>query len=240
MVTRIMYKKIHQLKRRGWSKARMTAELGLHPKTVAKYYAMTEAEFRAYRRAHRYRGKVFDDYQPAILAVYQANGHRPLNMAAVYDYLEERFGSLPGNEQTLRNYIQYLIQAGTLTLQEPQRIYTPVPALPFGQQLQVDFGQWRCRSGLVLFIFAAVLSASRYKYGAVQGHPFQTREVIEHLLACFAYLGGVPRELVIDQDHLLVVSENAGDIIYTSDFQTFIEEQDLAIYVCRKADPEWR
>ena len=57
-------------------------------------------------------------------------------------------------------------------------------------------------------------------------------------MACFAYLGGVPRELVIDQDHLLVVSENAGDIIYTTDFQTFIEEQDLTIYVCRKADPE--
>jgi hypothetical protein len=43
---------------------------------------------------------------------------------------------------------------------------------------------------------------------------------------------------VIDQDSLMVVSENAGDIIYTDDFKLFIEEQDICMYVCRKADPE--
>ncbi|GAH69182.1 unnamed protein product, partial [marine sediment metagenome] len=31
--------------------------------------------------------------------------------------------------------------------------------------------------------------------------------------------------MVIDQDNLMVVSENAGDIIYTDDFKYFIEEQ---------------
>lgn len=238
MVTETMYRKIQQLKRQGYSRSKITEDLALDPKTVAKYYPMDEAEFRSYRRTHQYREKVFDDYTTAILEVYQANTFRPLNMSAVYDYLEERFGPLPGNEQTLRNYIQYLQNTGMLQVQDSQRIYTPVPALPFGQQLQLDFGQWRCRSGLLLWIVAAVLSASRYKYVCFQDRPFRTLAVIEHLLDCFEYIGGVPKELVIDQDHLLVVSENAGDIIYTSDFQTFIEEQDLAIYVCRKADPE--
>jgi len=238
MVTKTMYRTIQQYKRQGYSKSAITTQLGLDPKTVAKYYAMDEHEFKAYRQAHQYREKVFDDYEAAILEVYQANAFRPLNMAAVYDYLEERFGPLPGNEQTLRNSIQYLRKTGTLQLQEHQRIYTPVPDLPFGQQLQLDFGQWRCRSGLLLYIFAAVLSASRYKYVIFQDHPFQTLEVIEHLLACFEYIGGVPEELVIDQDHLLVVSENAGDLIYTQEFQAFIDEQALRMYVCRKADPE--
>ncbi|GAH98183.1 unnamed protein product, partial [marine sediment metagenome] len=36
----------------------------------------------------------------------------------------------------------------------------------------------------------------------------------------------------------MVVSENAGDIIYTDDFKYFIEEQKLRMYVCRAADPE--
>jgi len=44
--------------------------------------------------------------------------------------------------------------------------------------------------------------------------------------------------MVIDQDNLMVVSENAGDIIYTDDFKYFIEEQEIRMYVCRVADPE--
>ena len=36
----------------------------------------------------------------------------------------------------------------------------------------------------------------------------------------------------------MVVSENHGDIIYTGDFLHFIEEMNLRMYVCRKADPE--
>jgi hypothetical protein len=118
------------------------------------------------------------------------------------------------------------------------RTYRKVPEIPFGKQMQLDFGQYTCRSGLKLFIFAAVLSASRYKYVIFQDHPFKTKEVIDHLLSCFDYYGGKPKELVIDQDSLMVVSENAGDIIYTDDFKFFIEEQDIRMYVCRKADPE--
>jgi hypothetical protein len=44
--------------------------------------------------------------------------------------------------------------------------------------------------------------------------------------------------MVIDQDRLLVVSENAGDIILTDDFRYFTQEQELRMYVCRKDDPE--
>jgi len=40
----------------------------------------------------------------------------------------------------------------------------------------------------------------------------------------FKYLGGRPKELVIDQDNVVVSSENRGDIIYTRDFKQFIEE----------------
>ena len=238
MITKSMYKIIQQNKRQGYSKSAISDLLSLDPRTVSKYYSMDESTYRTYRLAHQYREKVFDDYESSILEVYRANENRPLNMTAVYDYLEERYGPLPGNEQTLRNYIRYLIATDQLQLNHQARIYTPVPDLPFGRQLQVDFGQWRCSSGLLLYIFGAVLSASRYKYVMFQDRPLQTRTVIEHLLECFDYIGGVPRELVVDQDHLLVVSENAGDIIYTQEFKSFIDEQSLTMYVCRKADPE--
>lgn len=238
MITQTMYRTIKRFKRQGYTKTQIATTLALDPKTVAKYDAMDDQTFTTYRQRHRYRDKVFDPYQPDILDCYRENEYHPLNMAAVYDYLEERHGPLPANEQTLRNYIQYLIQTGTLQLEESIRMYMKVPELPYGQQLQLDFGQIRCRSGFQLFIFATVLAASRYKYVIFQDHPFRTPEVIEHLLTCFEYIGGVPKELVIDQDHLLVVSENAGDILYTEAFHAFIEEQALGMYVCRTADPE--
>ena len=225
-------------KRQGYSKKEIITVVGKDPKTVAKYYRMDERDFRCYRQQHMFRDKMLEEYEKDILEAYETNEFAKLNMSAVYDYLEERYGELPANEQTLRNYISYLIQTDKLRLDERLRIYTKVPELPFGRQMQLDFGQYRCRSGLKLFIFAAVLSASRYKYVIFQGHPFRTTEVIDHLLSCFDYFGGVPEELVIDQDRLMVVSENAGDIIYTDDFKYLIEEEEIRMYVCHKDDPE--
>jgi len=233
-----MYKKIQNYKRQGYSKTEIITVLGKDPKTVAKYYALDEKGFRSYRREHMFRDKALEDYEKDILEVYEKNEFAKLNISSVYDYLEERRGELPANEQTLRNYVSYLIQTDKLRLDKKLRTYTKVPELPFGRQMQLDFGQYRCRSDLKLFIFVAVLSASRYKYVIFQGHPFKTKEVIDHLLSCFDYFGGVPEELVIDQDRLMVVSENAGDIIYTDDFKYLIEEQEIGMYVCRKDDPE--
>ena len=238
MIDKAMFKQVQAFKRQGYSKGEIVRVLRIDPKTLAKYFAMEEEDYRAFRRDHLFRDKAFDGFRDEILEVYKANDFRRLRVSSVYDYLEERYGALPGNEQTLRNYIGYLIQTDSLRLEENVRLYNKVAELPFGKQMQLDFGRYRCRSGLRLFIFAAVLSASRYKYVIFQGHPFQTLDMIRHLLDCFDYFGGRPEELVIDQDRLMVVSENAGDIIYTRDFKHVIDEQELGFYVCRRADPE--
>ena len=238
MIKKAMFKKVQELKRQGFSKAAIGQALELNPRTVAKYFDMEEEAYREYHRDHLFRDKAFDDLRREIFEVYEANSFHPLPVSSVYDYLEEKYGSLPANEQTLRNYISYLVRTESLRLDGNMRIYTKVPALPFGRQMQLDFGQYRCRGGLRLYIFAALLSSSRYKYVAFQSRPFRTVDVLRHLLDCFDYFGGRPRELVIDQDRLMVVSENAGDIIWTKDFKHFIEEQELDLYVCRRADPE--
>jgi len=238
MINKSMFKQVQTFKRQGFTKSAIVKALELNPRTVAKYFDMEEEDFRAYRQEHLFRDKAFDDLRSEILDVYGANDFRALPVSSVYDYLEERYGALPGNEQTLRNYVAYLIQTESMRLDDASRLYSKVPELPFGRQMQADFGRYRCRSGLVLYIFAAVLSASRYKYVVFQGQPFRTLDVIRHLLDCFDYFGGRPEELVIDQDRLLVVSENAGDIIYTKDFKGLIDEQEFLLYVCRGADPE--
>lgn len=238
MVKKRMYQKIQELRKQGISKAMVSRELNLDRGTVSKYFDMTEADFRDYQKISQNRTKLMDIYADDILDIYRKNEFRKLNMAAVFDCLEEKYGELNCSEKSLRNFIRFLISAGKLTINEKIRLYTKVPELPFGRQMQLDFGQQRTPSGLKIYIFAALLSASRYRYLAFQLSPFRTIDVIHHLLDTFDFFGGVPQELVIDQDAILVVSENRGDIVYTKDFKYFIEEMGLAMYVCRKADPE--
>jgi transposase len=238
MVRQKMYRRIQQEKEQGASISAIARELGMDRKTAAKYYHMRPDGYREYRAGAAERSKRVARHHEEILELYEANGFVRLNMAAVYDHLVERHGKLPYTEKTLRNYIRYLRENGTLVLSDRVRMFTKVPELRFGKQLQVDFGEYECESGLKLWIFSAVLSASRYKYMAFGSRAFRTLDVIGHLLDCFAHLGGLVEELVIDQDALLVVSENSGEIIYTKQFAGFIDEMGLAMYVCRKADPQ--
>lgn len=238
MVRQKMYRRIQQRKEQGASISEIARELDMDRKTVAKYYHMGPDGYREYCAAATERGKRVAQHRGEILELYEANGFAQLNMAAVYDYLVERHGRVPYTEKTLRNYIRYLRENGTLVFSDRTRMFLKVPEMPFGKQLQLDFGEWVCRSGLKLWIFSAVLSASRYKYMAFAARPFRTLDVIEHLLDCFGHLGGLVEELVIDQDALLVASENSGEIIFTKQFAQFIDEMGLGMYVCRKADPQ--
>ncbi len=238
MVRKSMYQKIQKYKRQGFLKVETSRKLHLDIGTVAKYYDMSETEYLERQRSNKYRDKAFDPLKEKILEVYRENDFKKLPMSAVFDYLEEGHGQLPGNEQTLRNYIIYLIDINQLKFNEKIRMYKKVPELPYGKQLQIDFGEHKTRSGLKLYIFSAVLSRSRFKYIAFQDKPFTTLDLIFHLLNCFDCIGGMPEEIVIDQDSVMVVSENHGDIIYTKDFAYFIQEMGLKMYVCRKADPE--
>ena len=238
MVKKAMYQKILQLKLQGYPQTTIAEKLNIDRKTVRKYWRMSEERFREQRQSFLSREKSFVVYKEDILEIYKNNDFERLPMAAVYDYLEELHGELLGTEKTLRNYIHHLHMTNQLEFRTQQRRYRQVPEQPYGKQLQVDFGEYKTRSRCKLYIFATVLAASRYKYVRFQDHPFTTLEVILHLILCFDCLGGMPEELVIDQDSLLVVAENDGDIIYTKEFSFFIEEMGLKMYVCRKADPE--
>lgn len=48
----------------------------------------------------------------------------------------------------------------------------------------------------------------------------------------------MPKEVVINQDSIICVSENNGYIIYIYEFEKFRQECGLVVYMCRGADPE--
>ena len=172
MVGRSMYNKIQDLKRRGKSRRSIAKELDIDPKTVRKYYEMTEETHRRMLADAKERDKVFCPYRKDIINIYELNNYEELNMCSVYDFLEEKYETLPGTEKSLRNYIRYLKNKGQLCLDSKERYYRQVESLPFGKQAQLDFGEQRQKNGMKLYIFAVVLSASRFKYVSFQEKPF--------------------------------------------------------------------
>lgn len=117
-----------------------------------------------------------------------------------------------------------------------------VPELSYGLQGQVDFGFYNMTTTLgktrKVQFFTFVLSRSRYKYVLFQDTPFTTQDVIRAHELAFRYMGGCPGELVYDQDRLLMVSENMGDLILTAEFRSYVRQRNFTTHFCKKADPE--
>jgi Integrase core domain len=114
--------------------------------------------------------------------------------------------------------------------------------MPPGKQLQVDWGETIQKDihgkEIRLYFIAFVLAHSRQKYMWWFNRPFTTKDTIRCHELAFQYYGGVPEEIVYDQDNLIAVSENAGDLILTSAFQKYIQQRKFRVYLCKKADPE--
>ena len=76
------------------------------------------------------------------------------------------------------------------------------------------------------------------KYILWQTHPWTTADFVQAHIKAFAFFGGRPKEIVYDQDKVLAVSENHGDIIYTEGFQSYLNAAGFGIFLCRGSDPE--
>ncbi len=84
------------------------------------------------------------------------------------------------------------------------------------------------------------MSRSKQKFVYFSCTPFTSAlAVYAHELA-FAYFGGKPRRIIYDQDKVLLVRENLGDLILTRTFRAFVNEQHFQPVFCRPADPKAR
>lgn len=236
MITMKQYTTFQSARRQGLTVSQIGEKLGRDRKTVRKYLRMDKDEFIRHLERMAERGKAFEPYRDDILDIYGSHEGRIVYSAAIYDYLGERHGELPGTERTLRNYLAYLKASGAIG-KGPGREYRPVEPLPYGRQAQIDFGQEATNIGKIYFA-VIILARSRYRYVAPQDRPFTTVDVIGHLMDAFEYFGGVPEELVLDQDRTMIVAENLGDLATTKGFTDFIAEQGLRLWLCRAADPE--
>nr|WP_245683845.1 IS21 family transposase [Vulcanibacillus modesticaldus] len=218
----------------------MAKKLGISRTTVYKYLDKDFDEISIWIASTRERKKKLDSYKDLILSWLKE--HPDLSAAQIYDWLMEGYPGLKVGESTVRSYVRVLRDEYQILKTETKRTYQAIPDPPMGQQAQVDFGQTIQKTSegneIKLYFIAFVLSHSRHKYMEWLDRHFTTRDVIRAHENAFEYFEGIPHELVYDQDSLLVVSENAGDIIYTAEFQSYREQRGLHVHLCRRADPE--
>ncbi|KAF1085119.1 Integrase core domain protein [Sporotomaculum syntrophicum] len=214
--------------------------LGISRPTVIKYLNMSAEKFEQEMLNQRQRKKKPDIYREEIITWLKQ--YPAMTAAQVYDWLEEKYRNLVFNEPTLRNYVRSIREEYNIPKEPGIRQYEAVEDPPPGKQMQVDFGEKKVINDegnvITIYVMCFVLSHSRYKYCEWQGRPFNTTDIIGIHENAFEYFGGFPQEAVYDQDHLILVSENHGELIYTKEFASYLKKRKFSVYMCRKADPE--
>ncbi|NLG10557.1 MAG: transposase family protein [Coriobacteriaceae bacterium] len=212
-------------------------------KTISKYYSMDTTPDDNHVKVKKPMAFDVEPFSSAIAEIVSLNPK--CCMSSVYDVLlanyvdTGEFNALPGNEQTLRNYIHHLRDIGKIVERpESRRTYDVMDVPPPGEKAQIDFGQLKCDDGLTVHFICIVLWHSRLLGVYAQDHKFNSEESCRAIHRFSSKCGGRVKTLVIDQDSVFVSEEIYGEVFETTMFKSFLEEQEMGIWVCTKADPE--
>ena len=232
-----MYFETQRLKKLGLKISQIARALSLSRNTVYRYLEMNPEDLEQERE----RRKKLDIYTDEIVSWLKK--YPDLSASQVWDWLEEKNSKkIDACESTVRNFVREIRKKHDIPKIMFQRDYQAAEDLPMGQQAQVDFGEFKLLdtsgNSIKLWFIGFVLAHSRYKYVEWLDRPFTTRDVIRTHENAFNYFGGKPKEMVYDQDHLILVHENYGDLIFTQEFAVYVKRRPFQVYMCRKADPE--
>ncbi|GAB6277736.1 MAG: hypothetical protein SAMD01599839_22760 [Rectinema sp.] len=251
----MLIQEVQQLKSANVPKAEAFNRLNAQGKKISwptflKYYNLEEVPSGKSLKEKYEKRKAFDvePFKTEIIHCLSANsGNKDLKVSSIYDLLQElfvdtgKFESLPGKEQTLRNYIHSLKDAGMVQCALPpsrEMDYVDEETIPFGEQAQMDYGQMTLEGGSVVHFAVLELRRSRFLYVQAQDHPFDAEESANALYNFMVRIGGRFTSLVIDQDRCLVYEAHYGEITPTRVFKDFLLEQSIGLFVCRGSDPE--
>lgn len=236
-----MYYEIKRMYHQGRSVSKISKDVGCNRRTVKKYLDMDDDEFESFLKTQSVRQKILLPYEGFVhqrLLLF-----RDTSAAQMHDWLKETYEDFPKvNPKTIFNFVKWIRHRHNLPYEPSNRDYQSVEETPYGLQAQVDFGEYRLRGGngkqTKVYFFTLVLSRSRFKYVWFSDRPFTTDLAIQGHEKAFGYIGGMPQEIVYDQDKVFISNENSGDIILTERFRNYVKEQGFKLHFCRKSDPE--
>lgn len=246
MIEYFVFVEIKKNKKIGRKPGQTARFLNIDPKTVGKYWNVTNNEFLKMVEEDRKKKRKSrcDKFKPMIVKIIKEINE--VDTSTIFDRLLEEYGieAIDFSPRTLRNYVNKIRNELGIPKNNKERDYQAVKELPPGQQAQIDFGElhlrcaWDPTKRKKIYFMLVVLRFSRFKYVEFSDKKFTSLMAIEAHKRAFKYFGGVPREIVYDQDRVFIVSENQGDIIETVEFRSFLASMPFTHYVARGADPE--
>lgn len=237
----IMYYRIKKYLSEGFSISKISRELNISRKTIYFYNSMNEQQFMDWNaQANKKELKLsrHEEFVRSLLSKQQ-----DFSAAQIHDRLLELEPDLLVTERTTFNFVQYIRQK--YNLPKPpinRRVYESVPELPYGKQAQVDFGEFTMQNSegknQKVYFMTMSLSRSRFKHTYFLTVPFTARTAVIAHEESFKYIGGIPGQIVYDQDSVFVSDENKGDFLLTEVFQRYVSERKFLPDFLHKADPE--
>lgn len=238
-----MWYKVNELNSKGLNKSQISRELGLDRATVRKYISMNESEFYQWIEQSRCMPHKLQSYYQFIKNLLLQ--HPYLSASQIEDRLKECYLEPPMvHSKTVYNFVQRIRHKENIKKipDHQPRVYEKLAETAYGHQAQADFGQYYMQtkdySRKKVHFMVLVLCRSRYKYVFFQDKPFTSKTTIIGHEKGLQYFGGQPCEIVYDQDRVLIVDENLGDILLTQEFGSYCNQMDFKPVFCRKSDPE--
>jgi transposase len=219
MLTKEEFAVIQALAKRGVYQKDIAADLGIHPKTVSR--ALTRGAAPSPER--RRRGSKLDPFKDQIdqlLAEGVWNGVVILRELQAQGYT--------GGDTILREYI-----APKRALR-PSRATVRFETGP-GQQLQSDWGDIRTdvagQPVTVHFIVNQLGYSRRFHFWAAPR--LDAEHTYEGLIRAFEYFGGVPREVLVDNQKAAVLHHQAGRPLFNARFLDLAAHYGFTPRACR-------
>jgi len=235
-----MYNKIQSYKQMGYTIRKCAREIDMDRKTVRKYWHMEAAEYTQYMSECSERNKILDPYKEEIITLIETWPH--ITSAIVHDRLRENHSDFKPSYPSVRLYVTAMREVLGIPTEKKIRQYTEVTELALGYQSQVDMGQMLMKDmfgvSVRIYIFTMVMSNSRKKFVYFSDRAYNAEDFIKAHDMAFRYFGGRTEEVVYDQDRVMMVSENAGDLLYTEAFENYRKYAGFSIFLCRGNDPE--
>lgn len=238
-----MWYKVKELHSKGLNKSQIALEVGIHRKTVRKYLSMSEESFHQWLEKSKNLPKKLQFYYDYVHKKLEA--HPYLSAAQIEDRLKEDFSDLPPvHSKTVYNFTESIrARYGIKKQAEKQpRQYQKLPEPDYGAYAQVDFGQYYMStqgpSRKKVYFFVMVLCRSRQKFVYFQTTPFTSASTVSAHEKALLYFEGQPKKIIYDQDRVLIVDENLGDVLLTQEFKSYCSQMDFEPIFCRKSDPE--
>ena len=211
----------------GKNATQIALELALHRQTVSAWLA--RARYERSRGAQKPRRSKLDAYRPAIARFVDAY---PLSAMQVWHKLKAQ--GYEGGYSIVKDYVRRIRP-------RPTQAFLTLKFAP-GQCAQVDWGSFGAvevdgtRRALSFFVF--VLGYSRWLHVE-----FTLGQSQEWFLGChqraFERLGGVPREVMVDNCKTAVLSHVPGtEPIYNAQFLDFARHYGFRIKACGPGHPQ--